>query len=212
MAEPGVSPARVAGMRRALLVLAILLAPSSALACWDGTYAVVGDVELMDFDIGWSPERAREVATWLGRLDALLPDGAVLRLEFGHATLELPDGRTLEPAWSGRSFPELFRAVAAAVSAPAATAGAARSLATPVFTVQTGAFTTRDAAERFAASLADRGEHGFFETGGFPADNPTAHVIEAAGAYRVVVGAFVDRTAAQALATTLGGAAFVRTL
>ncbi len=197
---------------RATIVFLSLLVPSPAVACWDGTYAALGDVELMDGEEGWSADRAVELATWLGRIDALLPDGAVVMVEHGYVSVQLPDGTTLEPGWDGGSLAGLFEVVAATLGAPPERVRAARALTTPVFTVQAGAFNTRGAAERLAATLSDVGEHGFFETGGFPADNPTAHVIEDGGAYHVVVGAFVERAAAQALAATLGRGAFVRSL
>ncbi|MFO0601539.1 MAG: SPOR domain-containing protein [Polyangiales bacterium] len=68
----------------------------------------------------------------------------------------------------------------------------------------------REAAR--AIDVAGRGAHGFIEVGGFPASNPTAHVLTACGVHRVVVGAFLDREEAAALAASLGSGAWVRTL
>ena len=196
-------------MLRTVALFVLLSVPSPAHACWDGTYATLGDVDLMSSEVGWSPERVGELATWLRRIDAVLPDGAVAMVEFGDVSIQLPDGTALEPAWDGRSLAGLFDVVAAAVAAPADRVRVARSLVTPVYGIQVGAFSSGAAAEAFAASVT--GEHGFVEVGGFPADNPVAHVIEVGGTYRVVIGAFVDRASAASLAASMPGA-FVRLL
>ena len=199
-----------------LAVLASALAPSPALACWDGFYARVGDVEEMGGDDTWSADSTRERARWLGRLDALLPSGASILSEWGTVTVSVA-GREEAIEWRDGHYLTLFREVARVVGASPADIVRARHLETPVYVVQVGAFSDRDGANALAEQVSSRDEavHGFLEAGGFPADNAEAHVVTIAAArevHRVYVGAFVDRSEAQALATSLGGHAFVREL
>lgn len=193
------------------MILALTLSWSApALACWDGTYAVVGRVELSSDELEWSTGQVVATATWLGRIDAVLPDDASLRIDHGTATVEYDDGTSFDVSWSGDSLEALFVRVAHETGASPDRVRAARRHVTPVFTVQVAALPGREAAERLTTLI--EGEHGFLEVGGFPADNPTAHVVEEGGAHVVLVGAFLDRSEAAAVASAIGPRAFVRQL
>jgi hypothetical protein len=199
----------------AFAVLSGALAPSPALACWDGFYARVGDVEEMGSDDTWDADDARERARWLGRIDALLPSGAMVLSEWGTVTVSVA-GHEEVIEWRDGHYLTLFREVARVGASPAEVARA-RGLETPVYVVQVGASSDRNGADAFAARVSSRDEavHGFLEAGGFPADNAEAHVVTITSAreiHRVYVRAFVDRGEAQALVAALGGHAFVRAL
>lgn len=208
----------------AALVVAVSLVafPHRAHACWDGHYAHVGNVELMGGGEGeeWSAAQARELATWLGRIDALLPrDGSgTVRVEWGTATVAIGEVETTF-TWNGRSMAALFRGVAAVTRADLAMVRAAMSTAMQVTTVEAAAFASRARAEALAAQIAadGRGEHGFLEVGGFPAENPVVHIVEGADAgrrriFRVVVGAFVDVAEAERVRVAVGASSVVRSL
>lgn len=193
-----------------------LVSTTPARACWDGFYARVGDVEQMGGDDQWDIEAVRLRATWLGRIDALLPVDGHVMIEHGYVTIEA-NGVTHDREWTDGRYLTLFRDVALAVGASPATIQHARSVATPVYVVQTGSFLDAPLAQTEARAISDRDDvlHGFLEAGGFPADNPEAHVVTVASArqlHRVYVGAFVDRDEARALAARLGQGAFVRAL
>ena len=212
-------------MRRWIIAFVLglgLFVPVPALGCWDGFSARVRNVDMMGGDEGssWTPELARELATWLGRIDALLPrDGSVsVRIEWSEVTLESADGEaTLR--WNQRSFPALFDRIATALRIGARARARARATLVPVSTVQVASYLQRNQAEAVARRLSDhqRCEHGFLEVGGMPADNPRAHVLEETGAdgrrlYRVVVGAFIDPGEAGRVRDAIVHGAFVRWL
>ena len=202
-----------------LLALAFALSlaaclPSRARACWDGFYAQVGDVSQMGGDTRWDLDAVRERARWLGRIDALLPDGASVTSEWGYVTVSV-DGHDTDFEWQNGQYLTLFREVARVVGATPADVRRALRTETALYVVQAAAFREADDAATYAAHVSDRAEasHGFYEAGGFPADNPEAHVVtvQAPGkTHRVYVGAFVDRAEAAAMAQALGGHAFVR--
>jgi len=205
----------------ALLVLPAL-APASASACWDGTLVSTPHLTFMDSPTVWRADRAREVAKWAPRVEALLAH-ADLRAEAYWQYVELSDGTEIPVRHHrlDRLFIELARhlQVSRAVRLEALRAPEA-------VTVQLAAFRDRDRAEAFAATLRDPsrepiGSHGIYEVGGFPADNPTVHVTEAEDTdgrpvFRLVTGVFLDRAQAGAVAreasAQLGTHAFVRQL
>ncbi|MBX7192214.1 MAG: SPOR domain-containing protein [Sandaracinaceae bacterium] len=210
------SPSRTRSLTLVILTLAGLLAPAPAGACWDGFSATVGDVQEYGSDTSWGLAQVEERARWLGRIDALLPDGATVMDEWGTVSVYVGDEEH-DLEWRDGHYLTLFREVARIVGASPETIRRARRLETPVYVVQAGAFADRAAAERYASELSEdeAATHGFLEAGGFPADNPEAHVVSVPGVrelHRVYVGAFVDRAEAEAVAATLGGHAFVRTL
>lgn len=221
-------------MARTTLLAAILVAATTTVltsvapraeACWDGYLANVGErVTLAGYDETWSVERAREVATWGARIDGLLPDGAKLEAWLGFVTL---DAATVDDAdasfrWDGASYAALFDQVAARLHSPWVVAHSARARTATVYTVQVGANADEAIAEAFAARTQDMhlGEHGFYEAGGFPNDNPTVHVVAATSpagrpVYRVVVGAFLSASEANVCADALakgGIRGFVRAI
>ncbi|MCC7537102.1 MAG: hypothetical protein IT379_12850 [Deltaproteobacteria bacterium] len=203
---------RVACVAAACLMMVCALAPSVAFACWDGWRASHGRVRLTGYDDVWSVARARTLATWLPRIDALVAaHGAELDIEGDHAILTV-EGRETTSRISTESLPGVFAATARALRSTHARrrrAMQARAELSTVELVRTddAAFAARVAREIEAADL---GEHGFYEAGGFPASNPTAHVIGGRGAngaaFVVVVGVFLDRSEAERVARTLARA------
>lgn len=206
-----------------LFLAAITLPSTPAAACWDGHLAVVGGVTMSSGGTSWSPERARELATWLSRIDALLSAGATLDIQFGYARLCSGGDRTGEEGtctewqWDERSLAALFRDVAQRTRASEDLVRTARATRRDVHVIQIAAFRDRAQAEALAVRLADTGigEHGFYQAGGFPADNPVAHVLTMADAsgravHRVVVGAFVERSQAERVREALDGELGVR--
>ena len=195
------------------LALSLLLTPCSAYACWDGVYASMGHVTLQQGeDISWNVADLETYALWLGRVNALLPPDGALAMEFDVAALDCGEG-DVEVTWNG-SFPRLFHQVAAHCHATRAERARAMATVTTLYTVQAGAVQTEVGANRLAEDINARelDAHGFIEIGGFPANNPSAHVISSGAGHRVWVGAFVDRAAAAAVAAELGGGAYARRL
>lgn len=196
------------------LALSLLVAPSSAQACWDGVYASVGHVTLQQGPgaVTWNAAQLENYALWLGRVNALLPPDGELTLEYDYAELNCGFGN-VEVTWNG-AFSRLFREVATACRASPAERRRAMATETTLYTIQVAA--THDAAN--ATRVADEinarelDAHGFVEIGGFPANNPAAHVISDGETHRVWVGAFLDRTEAGAVARELGEGAYVRRL
>ena len=193
-------------MRNVLVLglIAMLWTAGPARACWDGEALTVGDVTYTGGHVGWDPDRARELATWLTRIDALLGPEAQLEVYWDGAVLQDPRRGVVEWERDGRSLAALFREVALHSGASPEEVRRARTLAASPVTVQVAAVSDRARAEQLAERItgSGAGEHGYYETGGFPADNPTAHVVTGADArgrtvHRVVVGAFVDRAHAE---------------
>lgn len=200
-------PSTLAWAALALALSFVVTAP--ARACWDGYHARVGDVEVAGGDMDWDPDTIAERARWLGRVDALLPDGATVFSYFGGVSV-MVDGTSTDFSWDDGHYLTLFREVARVVHASPETIAAARALETPVYVVQTASFLDEARARAHADALSQRDDvgHGFIEVGGFPAENPVAHVVSIASArvvHRVYVGAFVDRAQAEALAADVGG-------
>ena len=200
--------------------------PENAQACWDGHQATVGRATAtMQPDATWTPEVARRAATWLTRIDALLPpDTSVTLYPWGFDC----DGAACASSWVDRSlgYADAFDAIASHVGASPDTVRRARSLRAEPVGVQVFAGSERAAravAERIEAALSPDGSFtvGFYDAGGYPAPHPLAHVVRArlpggAVVYRVLVGAFLRVDQAQpALAAVEAGAGlrgFVRPL
>jgi len=211
----------------AVVALALAL-PSRAYACWDGYTGSAPRASLcmMGGPVNWSPATGRELADWLVRIAALVPPGSTANAcEF---TISVCEGGSSDRClggdkWERQTYWRFFRTVARLVKAtPALVRAALQKRATP-FTVQVGV----GYDERGARALATRlnrtkpAEHGFYEAGGFPADNDVAHVIaaqddEGTPTYRVVVGAYLTRAEAKATVTQVraetGVQGFVRPL
>lgn len=201
--------------RHALISLALLLSVSHAVpaaACFDGYVAAYGHVQVSGPDFEWSRERAVELATWLPRLNALAGDEAV-EVSFGEAYLA--DGQSIE--FPADRFDILFDRLADALGTENSARDAAMALGADALTVQIAATRDRDAAYRMAATLGqgtpDDFEygvdvHGFYEAGGFPAENSAVHVLERTNedgeiVYQLVVGSFTTRSAATDALETL---------
>lgn len=196
-------------------LLAILIAniPASADACWDGVSIATERVSLSiasDAHATWSPEQARRWAKWVARIDALVPEGKTLLAEFG--TVEICDDATdecteLETTWENDDAFTLFELTADAVAASNKTIAAARRTTAMPLTVQIAASHDLDAATKLAARVNAAGLElsGFLDIGGFPAMNEYAHVVVSAdhATFQVVVGAFLARSEADAVATML---------
>jgi hypothetical protein len=185
----------------ALLLVALGLAlPGSVRACWDG-YSVQTDdgIHFTGGDESWSPERAAELASWALRFHALLGADGTLESEFGWGEAAIGD-RTFELRGEGTPD-EVFRTLATALGITRSERRRLLAIEAHPYTVQLAASHDRARAEALASRLSEATlPMGFYEAGGFPADHPEAHVIEAdvhgARVYRVVVGAFLDRAAA----------------
>lgn len=190
--------------------------PSAASACWDGFSAQIGNVNEMGGDTSWDEATLRHHAKWLGRVNALLSKDTTVVSQHGFVTLTM-GGKDLEFKWDDEDYTTLFHTVARHVGASKTDIERAKRVETPVYVVQAGAFIHAARANKLAETISrgDIAEHGFFQAGGFPADNPEAHVISNAGGrklHRVYVGAFVNRAEAEILAKQLGQGAFVREL
>ena len=212
------------------LAFASLAATPRAEACWDGYAAFVGRVSLsVPDDAAWSPPLVREVALWGSRIDALLPPGTGLDSELGSVTYcktgpAGPCGESLADLPYGVDpLPTLFGKTALLTHASGREIRRIMALTVLPLTVQVFASKSGRRAEALAASIdaAGAGDRGFINVGGFPANNPTAHVVagkDAAGdpIHRVFVGAFLtrgDAALAEARARkVLGIKGFVRPL
>jgi hypothetical protein len=219
---------RVLGMLAAITVTASI--SPRAHACWDGYSASVRRVSVNAADdAAWSPERARALARWGARIDALLPTGTMVDSEFGFVTVckTGKDGQcgatVAEIKWEDGQLATLFSRVAAATRATPATVKRARAVDAAPLTLQVFAGHGKVGAQAFASRINDAGAgaNGFYTAGGFPASNPTAHVVSGVDAsgrvlYRVVVGAFLAKSEALATAaelkTATGIGGFVRAL
>ncbi|MEP7120314.1 MAG: SPOR domain-containing protein [Byssovorax sp.] len=209
---------------------AVLSAPRAE-ACWDGYSVSVGRVSLSvaGEEAEWTPALVREVALWGTRIDALLPTGTRLDSELGSITFcaTSPDGAcgasVAELPYSPDDLPTLFGKMAIVTHGSSNDIRRIMALNVEPLTVQVFAGKSARRAAAVAASIdaAGAGEHGFINVGGFPANNPSAHVVDgkdAAGhpVHRVVVGAFLSRgDAARVLASVrraLGIKGFVRAL
>jgi hypothetical protein len=181
-------------------------------------------------DATWDPTEIREVALWGSRIDALLPAGTHLDSELGTITFckTLPDGTCgaslADIPYGNEPLPALFGQTAILTHASPAAIRRAMTLTVAPLTVQVFASKSPGRAGAVASAIdaADEaGDSGFINVGGFPANNPTAHVvagIDAAGKpiHRVLVGAFLaraDAAAAEArVRKALGLKGFVRPL
>lgn len=195
-----------------------------AAACWDGWLAVLGGVEIRRglAVAAWDPDHARQAARWGTRINALLPPGAALSIDWNEASCGSDKGAcggVTTFAGSSEDLPATFRAVAKAFKVREPETRKARALEPELYTVQIFAGSVRG-ARAVKDRVADRevGEQGFFQEGGFPAGNSTAHVLRdpaARGPHRVIVGTFLSRKEADAARAGLraqGFGGYVRTL
>ena len=178
------------------------LRTSPASACWDGFFAQHEQVTVYGGDTEWSPDRVRELALWVPRLQALIGQRA-MDVYFDNAdvdelgSVEFPEGH----------YDVLFRLLAQKFGVSQAEQRAAMAIEIAPLTIQIAATRDRARAEALVDRLMARdqsddeleaidGVHGFFEAGGFPADNASFHVVEKTGddgapVYQVLAGAFL---------------------
>lgn len=211
----------------ALALAALTLAPAPAHACWDGLRVETEGIELQlmgQLAGAWDPARMQSFATWMARINAIAPDDLWILATDKDVTLTC---ETCAPhdnkRWDGE-LATLFDHVAKSVGADLKAKRQALALDTTAYTVQIAAFADRTDADRAAARINNHADvtavHGFLEIGGFPAMNDAAHVVtvdhDGAPVHRVLVGAFLSRTAAAeaqaSLHTDTGLRGFVRPL
>jgi len=207
----------------ALLALAAVL-PAPASACWDGSLVSTPHLFWQDDGEVWRPARAREVAKWAPRIEALLAPRD-LRVDAHWGQVDLSDGTSLQIRHHRleRLFIELARHLGVSREERL------RALAAPIgYSVQIAAVRDRARADALADRLNDLGRPdgplgaaGMYDAGGFPAANPTVHVVSEEDANgrpvdRLVTGTFLTRAEADEVAreasAELGTTAFVRRL
>ncbi len=180
--------------RRARALVALFLAataslvPATALACWDGYSAQVGNVTISRGTgyASWSQDHARFATRWAARIQALLPKGVELDVSDGYLDCRGAVACAGLGTGAGSEDPaKVFGRVADAFGVSAQARRAALATAQPVYTVQLFAGSKKAALrlrDRVNAMSADRQldrvtSVTFFEEGGFPADNPPAHAV-----------------------------------
>ncbi len=199
--------------------------PSPAEACYDGYEANVRKASAsVGDDARWDPDVARSVATWLTRIDALLPDGVSVIVYPWGVECEGPACAEAHHDVKG-GFATAFAVTARNVGASPGTVRRARALGSEPVTIQVYAGAWQS-ARALAARIGEQQPEdaawtGFYDAGGFPAFRPAAHVVRAtlpdgSVVHRVVVGAFLtvaDAQGAQAsLSAATGLQSFVRPL
>jgi SPOR domain len=196
------------------LALLAALAPNLAAACWDGI-AISTDkvVVAIEGSEPWSPEQARHWATWIARIDALVPAGKTLSVTHGDVEVCEDGGacQQIDGEWSDASAFWLFEHTADLFAASRKQIASARHTETVPYTVQLAASHDLTAAEQLAARInaAELEVYGFLDVGGFPSSNPYAHVVESSASdavtYHVVVGAFLEQADADAAMRVIEG-------
>lgn len=199
-------------MRTFAVAAALLAFPVPAFACWDGFHAHTDRVTFTgEGDEAWSAEQVRDLANWTRRFEVLLGADGTLESDMGYGSVCIGE-RCSEVVVRSMRPQALFSAVATALHVPWMARAAALGVDATPYAVQVAASRDRAAADALAARLSGLDlPMGFVEIGGFPADNPEAHVIDGVdGAglpvYRIVVGAFLDRAEASAHADEIAQA------
>lgn len=200
-------------MQRTLLLplalVALFFLPPKARACWEGYEAVGTHLLVVGLEFDWSAERARELALWIPRIDALLAPRDI-QVEVHGTTAYLPNDRLFD----FRDLEDLFDRLARELGVSRAQRRAAMRLRTEALTVEIFASRDEDEAYRQASrlneALHDRDDldYGFYGLGEFPGEIQRAQVlserdITGRRLYRVIVGAFFEPNGASALADAL---------
>jgi hypothetical protein len=197
-------------MRSTLALAAVLalLVPEPARACWDGYAVDTGDgIRFTGGDESWSASNAVMLGSWALRYRALLGDEGTLEIEFGWG--EASVGEQTIPLERASDPRALFDRLADALAVPSARRARLLAIDARPYAVQVAASRDRARAEHLAMQLSESElPFGFYEAGGFPADNAEAHVVEGIAAdgqpvFRIVVGAFLDRASAAQAATEI---------
>lgn len=200
-----------------LLALSTTLLALPADACWDGYASTVGDVTFQRASdpAAWRADDAWYATQWAARLDALLPEGVTLDVMNTYVSCDGAAACDTVPEALGSDDPsKLFGALAQAFGRSWKERAAALATTQRVYTVQVFAGAPAAARRERARLLAlaaegtidAEGDRGFFEAGGFPAENPSVHAIrdrDDADLVRVVVGTYPSATAAREAARKL---------
>lgn len=197
----------------ALAALAVTAATRPAGACWDGDAASVGGVSMIyGSHADWEPAVVIERARWLGRIDRALPPDTDLIVDNISAVCTGDPCGGFESHHGENALAAVLRDVRRAF--PRVKPRPATTTAPLTIQIFAGdAPAARAIADRVAAADDHSAWHGFYEAGGFPADNSPAHVLRAHSAHfgavhRVVVGAFLTRAGADAVLRSLAAAGF----
>lgn len=183
----------------AVTSFATLASAPAAFACWDGALAQVGDALMQSGDEHYSDADAIAHATWMWRIDKLLPEGDRFEMWGDMPTLYRGD-EAIDLTWNPRKgFAGMFDAVAKALGTNRIQALLIKNMEVPIYTIQAGSFTTERLAQARVDLIGPQCSHGAYEVGGFPAENASAHIqVSKAGHYRVIVGTFTSRDEAEA--------------
>ena len=182
------------------------LAPVAAAACWDGVRIETDRISIMigdadGGDLEWPDADLDRAADWLVAIEAILPPGDELHVEFG--LVYFGDDSTCAAIEEANSFAELFAKVGHACGRSADELARARARSASLFSVQILSTSNRAAAEARKAELdLDCHWHGVYERGGFPSLNPCAEVesatlVDGREVHRVLVGNFLSRASAE---------------
>lgn len=215
------SVVRMRPLRTVVALLVGLLGSRDADACWVGYSAGVSGVHAsVDEDLAtWSPAQARHLATWLTRVAALLPPGVTLSVGL-HVVPTMCEGHGCSPASEldvdPRDWPEIFERLASRYGSSPEARDRARWLDVEVLTLQVFAGSIRGASAAKQRVLdLDEGFFGFYGTGAHPGTMHDAHVLVDGDVYRVVAGAYLNRSDAESARVRLarvGVRAIVRRL
>lgn len=207
----------------------LFTAPREASACWNGVSASTGRAGVVQIGATtWSPERVRDYATWLRRIEAILPAGhTAWAPDPSTVTLEGPDAHSEEDddfeTVDWRDPEGVFEAVVKLTKTKRKARRNALAIRADVYTVQIGAHSDAKKAEALAerTSHARSADEGFFHVEASAFHEGFAHVVaerEQSGQvlHKVLSGAFLDerhaRVVASKLGRELGVDAFVRKL
>ena len=165
---------------RALVIASpACLIPATASACWDGLAAGGDGVSISLWqDASWNPARARQMAVWVTRLEAIVPADTSIEIMNGSLSCGgagCPDGAFLEVRPG--DLAHAFDAAAKLFGTPRAAAARAKSLPSSLFTVQVFAGAepgARGARDRVPcpARRARAGSLGLLHRGRLPGDSP----------------------------------------
>ncbi len=208
-------------------------APSRASASWDAFEARTPRVHIVleHTELADDVEDLEGIATWIRRIEAILPAGARVDVDDHQVRVTcvgLCRGAVRRafggpPPWGGE-LEALFAIVADEVGASQSERRALlERSAADVYTVQVLETSDPDEAQALAEALNTSGVavESFVETGGFPSPDEIARVVEVdvgddVAMYRVELGAFIDRVharqASRALLDATGLRGLVRTL
>lgn len=217
-------------------LLFVALLPVPAQACWSGIWL---GLDRVNIDLHEPVELSEagdvlQMANWLARIEALIPEHAMLRIESGSAEFEYDPNVTPEDfsrkycgqegkfSVSTKSLKLIFAQVARQLNIPARERAKAQRVGQEVFTIQLAAFADPRGIDR----VLDRHDEDlravggqFYDAGGFPGMNHNywlerGRTKDGAVVTRLLHEAYLSRQKAQAaldaLPEPLRSKAFVR--